>query len=89
MINLQPHKDGYRYRTGEVGEVVEVEVTYYKDMRKRGVYVAVRPITLKDGMMSYVLTSGTTKLALELGALASISLSVRLLQAVERAQIGI
>lgn len=66
MINLQPHKDGFRYRTGEAGEVIEVEVTYYKNMRRRGVYVSIRPITLSDGFISYVLTSGTNTLAMEL-----------------------
>lgn len=66
MINLQLHKDGFRYRTGEAGEVIEVEVTYYKNMRRRGVYVSIRPITLSDGFISYVLTSGTNTLAMEL-----------------------
>ena len=60
MTNLQPHRSDYRYRTGDTGHVIEVEVDYRKDARQRGIYISIRPIELKDGCMSFVLMSGYT-----------------------------
>lgn len=66
MKNFTRTHDGvYRYRTADAGEVIALEVYYYKSsyVERRGVSVHVMPQTIKDGLMSTVLLSGYTVLA--------------------------
>ena len=68
MTNLQLTRDGYRYRTAPLGEVVTVDIYYYKSdtMSRRGISVNVRPETVEDGCVSTVLMSGYSVFALHL-----------------------
>lgn len=66
MQHLQPYRDEFRYRTGTEGDVISIEVSYdlggsnmFSGTRSaRGIYISVRPVTLKDGMVSFVLGAG-------------------------------
>lgn len=58
MQHLKHVGGKYRYRSGDTGLVIEVEVNYRKDARVRGIYLAVRPVTLEDDMVRWVLGAG-------------------------------
>lgn len=54
-------KDSFRYRTGDTGDVIEVEINYNNgsaSRRHRGLWARVTPITLSEGCISYTLMSG-------------------------------
>jgi hypothetical protein len=69
MKNLQLRHDGtYRYRTADIGNVVTVEIYYYKsdNLRRRGISVHVTPQEVRDGCVSTVLLSGYSVFAMQL-----------------------
>lgn len=55
MKNLTPHQDGFRYRTGDNGDIVEISLGYNKGgsnswsgkNEARGIYLYVTPRTLE------------------------------------------
>ena len=55
MKNFQLHKDGFRFRTGTEGEIVEISLGYQKGgtnlfnykQEARGIYLHVMPLTLE------------------------------------------
>ena len=57
MTNFQPYKDEYRYRTGDAGEVIQIDVSYHKNGR-RGIYAYINKVTLSEGIMSMEIFSG-------------------------------
>lgn len=60
LTNLKPKgKDTFIYRTGDTGDVIEVEVEYSSGAgHNRGIWVRVQPVTLSDGCKSFMLFSG-------------------------------
>lgn len=69
MEHLQLKHDGtYRYRTADIGNVITLEIYYYKadNPNRRGVSVQVRPETIEDGRISTVLLSGFSVFALQM-----------------------
>jgi hypothetical protein len=67
QMKIRGGDGAFVYRTGEVGEVIAVEVYYLKtdNLRRRGIYVNVQPQTLSEGRISFVLTSGIRVLAVQ------------------------
>ena len=57
MTNFKPYRDEFRYRTGDAGEVIQIDVSYHKNGR-RGIYAYINKVTLSEGMMSMEVFSG-------------------------------
>jgi hypothetical protein len=63
MENLVKHQDGFRYRTGAEGPIVEFEVSYELggtnflsgNSSARGIYAYIRPMTISEGICSFAL----------------------------------
>lgn len=67
----------YRYRTGELGHVIEVELYYSKgganyfsgSYDKRGIYASIKPVEVKaDGSVGFIIGKGVRTVLVELKA---------------------
>ncbi len=54
--NFQPHQNAFRYRTAEDGDIVQVDIDYWRDARVRGLYITFAPATITDGLLTVPLS---------------------------------
>jgi hypothetical protein len=63
MQHFTPYRDEYRYRTGNAGEVIQIDVSYHKG---RGIFAYINKVTLADGCLSMEVFSGVHALLMPL-----------------------